>query len=191
MKDFKVSKLRFEIESLPPTPKTGKDCRLIILSPDLSPAISAGDLGETETTVKCTFESLAPVGTLLTDVGSPDMNPIENKIHANKKFINTPAKRTIACFHFALLTKLLSLSGPFVFSSSGSSPKIFTNPPMGKRLRLYSVSPYFLPNNFGGKPKPNSSTRMPNFFAVKKCPNSWTRTSTNKIIMNIIMLIQF
>ncbi len=139
---------------------------LTILSADLSPAISAGDFEATDTTVRFTLLSVIPIGLFVRDVGSPDINPKENKIHAKTKFINTPANKTIACFHFALCTKLLSRSGPFVFSSSGFSPKILTKPPMGKRFKVYSVSPNFLPKTFGGNPKPNSSTRIPNFFAL-------------------------
>src|SRR3989338_3581662 len=162
----------------------------IILSPVLSPASSAGESGVTDKITKFTSRTGIPASfALCTEVGEPDIKPKENKTQAKRKFINTPANKTSACCHFGLLMKLRPLSGPFIFSSSGVSPKIFTNPPKGKRFREYSVSPYRLPNNFGGKPKPNSSTRILKCLATKKCPNSWTSTSTSRIIRKIKILI--
>jgi len=42
-----------------------------------------------------------------------------------------------------------------VISSSVFSPCNFTNPPKGKALIEYNVSPIFFPKSLGGRPKPN------------------------------------
>src|ERR1035437_5660386 len=136
-----------------------------------------------------------PAGSAPTEVGNPEIKPMENKSQANKKLAKIPAKSTMACCHLGLLTRLRDKSfeslsrnpTSTISASSKLSPKIFTNPPKGRALMEYSVSPIFLLNNLGGKPKPNSSTRMPNLFAVKKCPNSWTRTSTKSMMIKIII----
>ncbi len=67
---------------------------------------------------------------------------------AKIKLKNTPAKSTAICCNFVLLTKLLALSGPFIDSSFGSSPKIFTYPPKGIRFSDYVVSPTVFPKSF-------------------------------------------
>src|SRR3989344_1736789 len=161
MKTCRASGLVFWIKSSLELPYS------TILSPVLSPASSAGESGRTDKITKLTSRTeMSASFAFCTEVGKPDIKPKENKIQARRKFINTPANKTSACCHFGLLMKLRPLSGPFIFSSPGVSP-----------------------NNFGGKPKPNSSTRILKRLATKKCPNSWTSTSTSRIIRKIKILI--
>src|SRR3989344_5219340 len=73
-----------------------------------------------------------------------------------------------------------------------SSPNIFTNPPNGNQLSVYSVSPIFpITIARGGYPRPNSSTRIPDHFATTKCPNSCTTISATITAIKIKILILY
>lgn len=104
---------------------------------------------------------------------------VENNNPARRKFMKTPARRIITCFHQAACGRasLCLLSG-----SSKFSPFNRTNPPIGSQLIVQSV--HFLSRKnrkiFGGIPSPNSSTFTPLHRAVRKCPNSWIKTTKKK-----------
>ena len=74
-------------------------------------------------------------------------------------------------------------------SDGSSSPSIFTYPPKGMALRVYSVSPRRKPKIRGGSPMPNSSTLTPASFAVMKWPSSWKTTRGTKTAMKAIMVV--
>lgn len=64
----------------------------------------------------------------------------------------------------------------------GSSPRIRTKPPIGRRFIVKSV-PFLSRKTLatrGGIPKPNSSTFIPVTLAARKCPSSWIRTTIRK-----------
>ena len=115
-----------------------------------------------------------------TAVGTPIINVIKNKNQAKMTFIVTPATNTTACAQYGREPKARVLSPSSSSMAAGFSPKIRTKPPIGRALKVYSVSPFFTPNSFGGKPIPNSSTRMPVFLAAMKCPHSCTKISTKR-----------
>src|SRR3989344_1504457 len=132
----------------------------------------------------------------LAGAGKPTINPSEIKNHAKRKFPTTPATNTDAWTTRFLDWKLsretevrpgAPLRSGLGSISAGFSPNIFTNPPNGNQLSVNGVP--FQVKSFlirGGKPRPNSSTRIPNFLATKKCPNSWTIISAQKIIIKMI-----
>ena len=55
---------------------------------------------------------------------------------------------------------------------SASSPTIIQDPPKGRSLMEYLVSPFVKPTSVGPIPRQNSLTLMPLNFARRKCPNS-------------------
>jgi len=92
------------------------------------------------------------------------------------RFMVTPATRTMTCFHNEAFWKA---RGSSEFSSSPSSR---TKPPIGSQFSVYSVSwscPMILA--LGGKPSPNSRTRMPTSLAVMKWPSSCSSTSGTRM----------
>jgi hypothetical protein len=118
------------------------------------------------------YESVGSLDKGFTVIGeTPRANNVVNIRNARKKFIVT----------HAINTRILCIQGRVMnahfFSASGhvgSSPSIRTNPPIGRRLNVYSV--HFLSFQiriiFGGIQKPNSSTCMRQIRATIKCPNS-------------------
>ena len=127
-------------------------------SPATRPAFCAGDPATTAVMVGCT-------------TGLKTHATTKSSSTAVSTFMATPATRTASCL----------ASGAFVkargSSESCSSPSSRTKPPIGSQFSVYSVSwswPSVLA--FGGKPSPNSSTRMPVSRAITKWPNSWIST---------------
>ena len=121
------------------------------------------------------------------------MTIIKEKIMPRIIFITAPAIMTIIRFQtFALLNERGS-------GLSSSSPSIAQNPPIGKSLKEYCVSPFLKLKSFGPIPSANSFTLMPESFAVMKCPNSCnpiisskssTAITTKAIVTNICIFGQ-
>src|SRR5215467_13986509 len=153
----------------------------MILSPDCSPALAAGERGS-----PCAHAACACAGThcsTLTVVPDWSATPtptasIHNSTNAIRKCMNDPAAMTIARCHPGLL---LNDRG----SSAGSTssmlvmPVILTNPPSGSAFTPYSVSPRRVDQIVVPKPTKNWVAFMPNAFAVAKCPASCSMTETS------------
>src|SRR5581483_1394095 len=153
---------------------------ITIRSSDLMPPSAAGEFGATSTMY--VLKSLRVVlFCSVTRVGTPTPAWIESSAQANRTFIITPADKITTRHNPLLLEKLV---GELIVSSSLFSPSMRTNPPIGKALKEYVVSPRWIENNRGGKPNPNSSTLQPAHLAVIKWPNSCTKTNTSKSTIN-------
>ena len=135
-------------------------------SPGSRPAFQAGVSGATPPTRVPTKET-------------PKEKARRKRRKPKIRFIAAPATSTNARWDGVF--DAYSSSAP-VFSSSISSPAIFTYPPKGRRPMTYSVSPRrianrraFQPKMVGWNPRAKVSTRIPTFFAARKCPSSWTK----------------
>jgi hypothetical protein len=134
-----------------------------ILSPGRIPAAWAGDPAPT---------SLISVVTAVPTKNMPDRIRI-----ASATFINEPATRIIARIRAGFFSKDLESS------ESPSSPSIAQNPPIGKILREYWVSPRFFLKKAGPIPRANSFTLTPDSLAATKWPSSCTKISMHSIII--------
>ena len=113
-------------------------------------------------------------------VGMPVMATTENNIIAMSMFTKAPATKILNLFPgLALQKALLSVL-------SSSSPSMAQNPPIGKSLIEYSVSPPSFLYIAGPIPNENSFTLTPDVLAAIKCPSSCGNTkmknSTNTYI---------
>jgi len=143
-----------------------------IISPEVIPAISAGD------------PALTPYTSTDLRSGMPTcMKIVAKRTTPRIRLNNGPPINVI---NRAIIDE--SLKPPF--NSGSFSPLNRTKAPKGIQFKVISVSlnlPIF--NNLGGKPNPNSSTFILNNLANIKCPNSWTKSKTPKININSIIII--
>ena len=137
-----------------------------ITSPSSKPAAAAGPSATTlETTAR------------LIDSSCGMLNAIANSSTGRMRFATEPETSTMKrCQRGAAASERVSVGS--------SSPSSRTKPPNGSQFTVYSVSPQRLPAIRGGKPTPNSSTRMPNSFAVTKCASSCATTRKIRIAKN-------
>jgi hypothetical protein len=62
-------------------------------------------------------------------------------------------------------------------------------PPKGKALMEYLVSPISTLNNLGPIPRENSTTPIPQTFAIRKWPSSWIRIMAPRISIDKMIFI--
>ena len=171
---------------------TGLPSNETTLSPACMPAALAGD-GRSDAVHVPFSNALALAGThaatgpscVVLSLSSPIAAASRNSsTRASTKCMNEPANRTIRrCQAGCRRNERGSSAGST--SSMEVIPTILTNPPSGRALIPYSVSPRRVDHKVVPKPTKYWVTFMPNFLAVTKWPLSCSITEKRRATMKM------